>query len=94
MSKFEIADKSTEQSLTWYDAEKYVKILGDGWRLPTKEELNQIYQSENDFDALGYWSGSESVKNGVWVQFFKNGFQDYYIKSYTCLVRPVRTLTA
>jgi hypothetical protein len=51
---FEIAPKSTEIQTNWEEARMYcfsLNIDGKiGWRLPTKAELNEIYQSENDFE--------------------------------------------
>jgi hypothetical protein len=57
---FEIAPKSTEIQANWDDARLYcfsLNIDGKiGWRLPSISELNQIYNSENDFDGVWYWS--------------------------------------
>ena len=51
--KFEIAPIETETRGNWYEARMYcfsLDIDGKvGWRLPTKEELTAIYESENDF---------------------------------------------
>lgn len=75
---FEVAHKSTEINTDWDSAVKYCKTLGHGWRLPTKDELILIYNSENDFDKAGYyWSSTEidpyfvasvSMKSG-WVEW-------------------------
>jgi hypothetical protein len=56
---FEIADKSTDIQTNWYGAINHCKALGDGWRLPTRDELTQIYKSENDFDKAYYWSSTK-----------------------------------
>ena len=79
--KFEIAPKSTEIQANWFDAKLYCFSLNingkTGWRLPTKDELDEIYQSENDFeiDWDWYWSSTEYNDLVVWVQYFYNGLQ-------------------
>ena len=92
---FEITPKSTETRLIWDDARLYcfsLNIEGKvGWRLPTKEELNEIYQSENDFEKLWYWSSTERY-GGAWCQNFNNGYQNYYYKyGDGYYVRAIRT---
>ena len=76
---FEIAPKSTEIQANWYDARLYcfsLRIDGKtGWRLPTKEELNEIYESVNDFEKAWYWSSTEYNGNGAWGQDMSDGYQ-------------------
>ena len=76
---FEIAPKSTEIQANWYDARLYcfaLRIDGKtGWRLPTKEELSEIYHSENDFNEDWHWSSTESDGDDAWFQCFGNGYQ-------------------
>ena len=78
----EIAPKSTEIEANWHDARLYcfsLNIDGKiGWRLPTKEELNEIYQSENDFEKVWYWSSTESDGYNAWAQNVGNGNQGRY----------------
>ena len=62
---FEIAPKSTEIKLNWDDARLYCFALDidgkTGWRLPNREELNEIYESRNDFRKdWYYWSSAEA----------------------------------
>ena len=48
------------------------------WRLPTQEELNQLYLNKDKiggFASSYYWSSTESNDNGVWKQYFYNGLQ-------------------
>lgn len=74
---FEIAPKSTEIQANWDDARLYcfaLRIDGKtGWRLPTKEELDEIYQSENDFKKDWYWSSTEFNSSNVWYPNFYDG---------------------
>lgn len=90
---FEIADRRTEKRLTWYEAQVYVKTLGDGWRLPTSEELDLIYKSDNDFEEAWYWSSTEFGKL-AWNQYFYNGpmsgTKDYHDKTFHGYVRAIR----
>jgi len=83
--KFEIAPKETEVRLTWDDAKLYCFSLNidgkTGWRLPTAKELNDIYDSENDFEEWYHWSSTVFSDNQVWCQNFSNNRQDHWLKS-------------
>lgn len=90
---FEIAPKETEIQANWDDARLYcfsLNIDGKiGWRLPTKDELNQIYESNNDYEPIWYWSSTEGNGSSAWVQIFGNGYQgtngkdsgNYYVRA-------------
>ncbi len=85
----EIAPKETEIQANLDDARLYCFSLNaenkTGWRLPTKQELNQIYQSENDFENNWYWSSTEydilNMSNGVQYYRTKNGYGSYYVRA-------------
>ena len=89
----EIAPKSTEIQANWDDARLYCFSLNiegkTGWRLPTKEELNKIYESDNDFVGNYYWSSTEGNGGDAWSQYFGNGYQSnngkgnggYYVRA-------------
>jgi len=70
----------------------------DDWYLPSRDELNMLYQNRNligEFNITTgfYWSSSEgsgSSANTVWYQDFSSGFQDYSNKIGTYRVRAVR----
>jgi hypothetical protein len=82
--------------MTWNEAKEACADLGNGWRLPTKDELNLIYENKDvvgGFDDNFYWSSTELGSNSAWGQNFGNGYQYYYYKSYTNYVRAVRALT-
>ena len=81
--KFEIAPKSTEVKLiNCDDARLYcfsLNIDGKiGWRLPNKEELDEIYESENDFENGWYCSSTVFGGYSVWSQNFANGTQNNF----------------
>mgnify|MGYP003648804272 CR=1 FL=1 len=82
--------------MTWDKAKKACANLGDGWRLPTKDELNLIYENKNvvgGFANNGYWSSTEIDYGLAWNQDFYNGVQYFFNKSSTFYVRAVRALT-
>jgi len=50
----------------------------DDWFLPSKDELNQMYQQRGvigGFASNYYWSSSESNSYSAWYQYFYNGYQ-------------------
>jgi hypothetical protein len=64
-----------------------------GWRLPSKDELNIIYQNRKhlgDYTKGNYWSSTEEGKNSAHVQNFANGNQSKTNKGSDCAVRAVR----
>ena len=93
---FEIAPKSSELRMTWDDATSYCSELDIdgqvGWRLPTKDELNEIFESDNDYADSYYWTSTEN-DGCVWVQGFANGTQGVNGKCGNYYVRAVRPIT-
>jgi hypothetical protein len=79
-----------------YAAQICARYLGGGfgdWYLPSKFELNLLYQQKyvvGGFDFAIYWSSSEGSYNGAYAQSFSDGTQMNYIKSATNKVRAVR----
>jgi len=70
------------------------------WFLPSKDELNLMYQNLKVFGIGGfadstYWSSSENDGFLVsaleaWIQNFNTGAQNYGLKKHTYMVRAVR----
>jgi hypothetical protein len=93
----EISPKEYERRLNWHDAILYCQLLiidnKNDWRLPTKDELDDIYHSENDFYDTYYWSSTEINGIFVWGQNMKDGHQNDNFKNGRYYVRPVRSLT-
>ncbi len=86
-------DKDLEETITWYEAISACAKLGEGWRLPTKKELNYMYKNnlknfrlENYF----YWSSEEFNNSTAWGQNLNN-VSIYYDKTSRFNVRAVRT---
>jgi hypothetical protein len=73
------------------------------WYLPSKEELNLMYQNRTQINATAtanggngfanslYWSSTENSNIDAWGQYFLNGNQSSNSKSTTSRVRAVRT---
>ncbi len=83
-------------NMNWDDAKKACEKLGNGWRLPTMEELNLLYKYR---DTLGgfknnYWSGKEYTINYVCYLGWNGIANKYGDKNWTSLsVRAVRDLS-
>ena len=63
------------------------------WYLPSKDELNKLYQNKTavgGFAEFYYWSSSESYSNNAWSQNFLNGYQHDSSKIVIKRVRAVR----
>ena len=92
-----VAQKDFPTTLTWYKATDACTALGDGWRLPTAEELNTIYKNQTIIGGFNYpgsgsyWSSTVGKKDSPWQQNFENGVQTTnYYKFYAFFVRAVR----
>jgi hypothetical protein len=96
IENLEVAQHDFPNRMTGDDAKAACAKLGEGWRLPTKDELNFLYQNKDKiggFASSYYWSSTESNDNGVWKQYFYNGLQviNYSYSKYTkFIVRAVR----
>ena len=81
--------------MDWYEAMEACADLGDGWRLPTKDELNVLYENKDKIGFFrsrnGYWSSTEEGEHYAWAQDFDGGYQGR-IQNYggMCYVRAVR----
>ncbi len=100
---FEVYDRDIGV-MTFVEAEKAAKVLySDGlpWRVPTSDELNEIYKNKGKIEGLNltgsepagwYWSSSPFNIIFGRGQRFSDGSQ-YYDYSSDCLsVRLVRSL--
>ncbi|MEW7291037.1 Lcl domain-containing protein [Aquimarina sp. 2304DJ70-9] len=74
----------------------------DDWYLPSKYELNLMYQNIGPGDALGlgnvggfadgfYWSSTEYEDDRAWYQWFRNGSQTHALKINPFYVRAIRS---
>lgn len=91
------------ESVTYEEAEKACKELGDGWRLPTRHELESLIDLTRHDPAIDttrfpdtksrwYWTSTETAWNpsAVWFVSFNYGLVDSYHRNYYACVRAVR----
>jgi len=65
----------------------------DDWFLPSKDELNLMYDQQTvigGFTSIYYWNSSQFNANAAWNQHFPSGFQTTNSKIATYSVRAVR----
>lgn len=90
----------------WADAKKYcedneAKLPGEGWRMPTREELLTIVNLERYSPAADpifnakssrYWTSTPCAggAGGAWCVYFDDGSVDWSSMGYGSCVRPVR----
>jgi len=99
--RFRVADADFSKKMNWKDAMDSCSSLGDGWRLPTKEELTGMYEflhmkGKGNFKDRYYWSSSQYTLDYAWHMSFYGGtvYNDYddSYKNFNALVRAVRDL--
>ena len=93
IGNLEISEKDFPKEMNWDDAIKACQSLGNGWRLPNKDELNLLYQNKYKIGGFAdryYWSSTENSSYGAWIQYFVSGLQVNYHKYGACNVRAVR----
>ena len=103
LKELQIDDNDLFGQYTWNEGKKKIKLLNDqnyksfsNWRLPTKEELNEMYLNKNEIGGFSnnyYWSSSKFNIIYAWVQFFLDGIQSSSSKDYNYgLIRCVRSI--
>jgi hypothetical protein len=98
IGKLEIAEYDFPEEMNWNEAKKKCESLGKGWRLPTKNELNILYQNKNNiggFEKKAYWSYTKFDNWERFAQNFEDGVQGVLSDNNEASlfrVRAVRTL--
>lgn len=91
------------QDVNHADAEKAVAALGEGWRLPTSQELFALVDHGRQEPAIDteafpdtarawYWTGTPTAWNSsaVWVVGFNDGSVSLSLRANDACVRAVR----
>ena len=91
-----VADKDFPTRLDWKEAQNLCSHIGNGWRLPSNDELDAMYtqlhlQGRGNFYGLGYWSNQEIDSSNASVMYFLSGEKHPTRKLMPIKVRPVRT---
>ena len=88
-----VAEFDFPEKMNWEDAYNSCFSLGKGWRLPTKLELNILYNNLNkigDVGNDGYWTSTENGSERVWTQYlFNDGYSYDVVKYGSLFVRAV-----
>jgi hypothetical protein len=82
-----------ESGIAAEHADNYSLNGYDDWFLPSKDELDLLYQQKDvvgGFANDNYWSSTEYNSFNAWYQNFYNGNQNASGKNYTIRVRAVR----
>ena len=74
--------------VVWDKIKEFRQNHSDNWFLPSKDELNLVYEARSNLSNLSlttnpyYWSSSEYEysSNNAWYQYFTNGGQNTYTK--------------
>ena len=100
--KLQVANKDFSVQMNWPEAKNACESLGNGWRLPTLEELEEMHrQLRNNglgaFKTEYYWSGTYNDPNSPFYVGFEEGDvygygENYYTKEEEMWVRAVRAL--
>ena len=64
-----VAEYDFPEAMNWDDAKKSCRALGNGWRLPTKNELNILYNNRRKLGKVSDWEGywtSSAVPSRLW----------------------------
>jgi hypothetical protein len=90
-----------ETDCNWNDAKQWCQNHGDGWRLPTKDELLAIYNNKLDVNCwlkeynsgtlkdYYYWSSIEYDSVRAWRVNISDGHTFDYYKYFDYYVRAV-----
>ena len=87
--------KDIDGEFNWNNAKQKCAALGTGWRLPTKDELDNLCQKKDLVGGFkskgGYWSATEIENEGkVWYQILRNCYQNEMTPDYLWHVRAVK----
>ncbi|MFM7589791.1 MAG: hypothetical protein ACKO55_11850 [Bacteroidota bacterium] len=91
----QVAMEDLPEKMLWENASLACAALGNGWRLPTRNELDMMYRQlhkhgKGNFKPYWYWSKSQYVMH----MHFGSGFvsNDFYSQFNEFNVRAVRNI--
>lgn len=93
-------DIQNEEVMSYSDAVAFCSKKGEGWRLPTKDELLFIYRNRpameaesefKKFSGVDYWSLTKRNDYESYVINFGTGQSDFYSKNIKNVFRCVRS---
>lgn len=95
VGQLEVAHNDFPGSWSLAVATRACAKLGEGWRLPTKTEMDLIYSSRRTiggFTTEYYWYNDDQVKDSFGFLNFTDGETGYVDEKGTGRVRAVRTI--
>ena len=105
IGKLEIAENDFPKEMKWPVCIESCDNLGDGWRLPTIEELQIMYENKEKIGGFQtkegqdqpsscyYWSSTEvDEKKAKYIHFFEGMTGDSYKKAMYFNARAVRSI--
>jgi hypothetical protein len=100
IGNLEVAQFDFPDEMNLSDAKAACAELGNGWRLPTKDELNTLYENQDQIGgfthncyARDHWSSTEGGNfGGAWHQYFRNGAQYTGFADNVLHVRAVKNI--
>jgi len=96
IGNIEVTRNDLPGKYNWEDAKKTSASLGDGWRLPTKLELAEMFSNRDmigNFTSNYYWSSSANDYSNIALsKYFGNGTEQEEAVNSKCNVRAVRSI--
>ena len=97
IGNLEIAAEDFSGKMGWGEAKQECQKMGDGWRLPTIEELDIMYSNKDKIggfnEYVAYWSSTryEYSETEVWTLSFYDGLRYRQVLGVANITfRPVR----
>lgn len=95
IGNIEVAQNDFPTDMNWANANDSCAKLGEGWRLPTKDELHLLFEKKDEiggFVTQYYWSSTIYDQGYAWVeQFEKYSMTMVNNPKYLNFVRAVRS---
>ena len=93
IGNIEVSQYDFPNKMEWEDAKKACKALGEGWRLPTIDELKLLYLNKDKipgFKTSLYWSSTEIDDKEAWGRYLNDGDTWAHPKVIDHFVRAIR----